>query len=158
MLLIKVILMGKLKEPYLRDGCTEYIKRLSAYCKTEVVELSPVKLPNNPSDSEIKRALSQEGAEILKAAAGSFMVSLCIEGKQYTSEQLADLLDSTALQHSAISFIIGSSHGLAPEVTNASHLKLSLSKMTFPHQLARLMLLEQIYRGFSISKGGKYHK
>lgn len=157
---ITIICEGKLKEKYLRDACDEYIKRLSSYCKLNIVELAPHRIPDNPSDSEISNALNAEGSEILsKIPNGSRVYAMCIEGRQMPSEKLAQRLSECSVQgYSNATFIIGGSHGLSDEVKKRADFKLSMSEMTFPHQLARVMLLEQIYRAFQISTGGKYHK
>lgn len=160
MLGVTIICEAKLKEKYLRDASDEYVKRLGAYCRLNIIELSPKKLPENPSDSEIANALNAEGKEILsKIPSGAKVFSMCIEGKQLSSERLAREIDSCGvLGLSNVVFIIGSSYGLSDEVKKRSDFRLSMSEMTFPHQLARIMLLEQIYRAFRINSGGKYHK
>lgn len=160
MINITIICIGKLKEQYLRDACAEYSKRLSAYCKLKVVELSPKALPENPSDAQIVNALKDEGDRITqKVPSGSTIYTMCIEGKQRTSEELSKELEKIAVDGASnITFIIGGSFGLSDEVKQKSSQKLSMSKMTFPHQLARVMLLEQVYRAFQISNRGKYHK
>lgn len=158
MLTIRIIALGKLKEPYLTQGCEEYKKRLGAYCKLEIIELSPERLSDNPSEKEIATALETEAEKILQKAKG-VLIPLCIEGKQISSEGLAEAIEGIANSGSSeINFIIGSSFGLAPRIKEMGRLRLSMSKMTFPHQLARLMLLEQIYRAMNITSGGKYHK
>lgn len=155
---IDLIVIGKLKEDYLRDACAEYIKRLGRYCKFELHELDECKLSETPSEKEIAAALKKEGEQIKRFAKG-MIVPMCIEGKQLTSPELAEKISSAGVAGvSNITFIIGSSFGLDPEIKAMGNLKLSMSKMTFPHQLARVMLLEQIYRSFQISTGGKYHK
>ncbi len=159
MIRVKIIALGKLKEAYLRDAASEYEKRLRGYCTFELTELSPKALPENPNAAQIEKALSAEADMILKAVPrGSFTVALCIEGKGYSSEGLAEVLDRAAEYHGSITFIIGSSYGLSDEVKRVSDIKMSMSAMTFPHQLARVMLLEQIYRGFKINEGSAYHK
>ena len=160
MLNITIIALGKLKEQYLREASAEYQKRLSASCKLNIVELIPEKLSDNPSQKEIENALSAESKKIMeKIPKGAKVYSMCIEGKQRTSEELSRELDSIALEGvSNIAFIIGSSFGLSEEVKKLTHYRLSMSKMTFPHQIARIMLLEQIYRSLQISAGTKYHK
>ncbi len=157
---ITVICIGKLKEKYLRDACDEYSKRLGAFCKLNIIELGPKRLSDNPSKGEIDNALVSEGKEIIsKIPAGSKIYAMCIEGRQMPSEALANEIESCAVNGcSNAVFIIGGSFGLSDEVKNKADYKLSMSKMTFPHQLARVMLLEQIYRAFNISSGGKYHK
>ena len=155
---INLIVVGKLKEDYLRNACNEYIKRLGRYCTFELHELEESRLSDNPSEKEIAAALKKEGEQIKKLAKG-MIVPMCIEGKQLTSPELAEQIASAGVNgQSTVTFIIGSSFGLDPEVKSMGALKLSMSKMTFPHQLARVMLLEQIYRSFQITTGGKYHK
>lgn len=158
MLTVKLICIGKLKESYLRDAQAEYQKRLGAFCKIEVIELAEYRLPDNPSDAQIEKGLTEEGKAILAKASGT-LIPMCIEGKMLSSTQLADRIAKIALEgESTLSFIIGGSFGLSDEVKSRGSLKLSMSPMTFPHQLARVMLLEQIYRAFQINAGGKYHK
>lgn len=158
MISIRLICIGKLKEDYLRAAQAEYQKRLSAFCRLEVIELSEYKLPSEPAEAEILKGMEKEGADILSKARG-IIIPLCIEGKQLSSPELSKRLSDFALEGSSeISFIIGGSNGLCDEVKKAADLSLSMSKMTFPHQLARVMLLEQVYRAFQISSGGKYHK
>lgn len=157
---ITLLCLGRLKEDYLRLACDEYEKRLSGFCKFNVEVLEPEKLRENPSNSEIETALEKEGQRLLKKTApNSFICAMCVEGKQLSSEELALRLEKIPLEgYGQGVFIIGSSYGLSGEVKNAAHLKLSMSKMTFPHQLARVMLMEQIYRGYSIINNRKYHK
>lgn len=157
---VDLICVGKLKEDYLRDACGEYSKRLSAFCKLKITELIPSRLPNEPSAAQIAAALSDEGKRILQLIHPSARVyAMCIEGKQLASEDLSREIENAAVNGSGnLVFIIGGSHGLSDEVKRRADFKLSMSKMTFPHQLARVMLLEQIYRAFMISSGGKYHK
>lgn len=157
---ITVIALGKLKEDYLKNAVSEYSKRISAYGRLNIIELSPVRLPQSPSKAETENALSLEADEILKKIPqGSFVVSLCVEGKKESSESFAAEFQKCALfGKSNIVFIIGSSYGLSPEIKQKSDLRLSFSDMTFPHQLMRVMLLEQIYRAFQINTNGKYHK
>ncbi len=156
---IRLITIGRLKEPYLTQGCAEYLKRLSAYAKIQVIELDEVRLPERPSAAQIDAALAAEGEKILEKAKGSALITLCIEGDMLSSEQLSARLDTLETAgSSAFSFVIGSSFGLHDSVKRAAALRLSFSRMTFPHQLMRLMLCEQLYRACSISAGGKYHK
>ncbi len=158
MLTVNLIVIGKLKEAYLRDACAEYCKRLQAFCNIKVIELAEYRLPDKPSESQITAGMEQEAKAILQKAKGA-IVPLCIEGKQVTSTEFADYFEEQANNGiSEISFIIGGSFGLSDEVKRAGKFKMSMSKMTFPHQLARVMLLEQIYRAFSISAGTRYHK
>ncbi|MDR0918062.1 MAG: 23S rRNA (pseudouridine(1915)-N(3))-methyltransferase RlmH [Oscillospiraceae bacterium] len=143
---IKIICVGKLKEKYLTSACEEYIKRLSVYCKLEITELTEL------------ATIEAEAEYILKNIRG-YAVALCIEGKQLTSVELAKKIETLGVDGiSEISFIIGSSDGLSDRVKNKVDFKLSMSAMTFPHQLARVLLLEQIYRVFQINTNGKYHK
>ena len=160
MMNVQLIVLGKLKEKYMKDFAAEYEKRLSAYCKMTVVELEPVKLSDNPSQSEIDNALQKETKMIKdKIPKNSYIFAMCIEGKQMSSEEFSQKLDDIALSgKNSVVFIIGSSFGLSNEIKGMSDYKFSMSKMTFPHKLARIMLTEQIYRGFSISNNGKYHK
>lgn len=160
MLNITVLCVGKLKEAYWRDAVAEYTKRLGAFCKFQVTELEEDRLPDKPSDAQIAAALSAEGKRMMaKLPAGAAVVALCIEGKPCSSTELAERLEEFALGGvSHIVFLIGSSHGLAPELKSRANWRLSMSPMTFPHQLARVMLLEQIYRAMNIRSGGKYHK
>lgn len=160
MLNISIICVGRLKEQYLRDACAEYSKRLGAFCKLSIIELTPAKLPDSPSEAQISAALASEGKQILSKISPSDKVcAMCIEGKMLSSEQLSERLASYAVSGcGSIAFVIGSSCGLDEQVKRRADLRLSMSPMTFPHQLARVMLLEQIYRAFMISSGGKYHK
>lgn len=160
MMNVNLIVLGKLKEKYMKDFSAEYEKRLSAFCKLSVTELEPVKLSDNPSRQEIDNALLKEARMIKsKIPKNSYVVSMCIEGKQLSSEELSEKLESVALSgNSTVTFIIGSSFGLSDEIKKISDFKFSMSKMTFPHKLARIMLTEQIYRAFSISGNSKYHK
>ena len=157
---VNIICIGKLKEDYLRAACSEYQKRLGAFCKLTVTELSPSKLPESPNDAQITTALNDEADRILaKISANDAVFAMCIEGKEMSSEALSAKIDELAVSgFGSICFIIGGSHGLAPQVKQRAKFRLSMSPMTFPHQLARVMLLEQIYRSFMISNGGKYHK
>ncbi len=157
---VTVIALGKLKEKYMREFSEEYQKRLSAYCKLNIVELTPKPLSDNPSENEIKNALAAEAQQIKqKIPSNSYVFSMCIEGRQSPSEGFSRKLSEIAVNgKSNIVFVIGSSFGLSDEIKNISDFKFSMSEMTFPHQMARIMLLEQIYRAFQISNGGKYHK
>ena len=160
MLNITIMTVGKIKEKYFREAIEEYKKRLSRYCKLNIIEVKDEPTPDNPSDREKAAVLEKEGARIVeKLPKNACIVALCIEGKMQTSEELADFLQKTATEgYSDIVFIIGGSMGLWEEIKNRADLRISFSKMTFPHQLMRVILLEQIYRGFNISEGGKYHK
>lgn len=155
---INLIVIGKLKEDYLRNACAEYIKRLGRYCNFELHELDEYRLSDSPSEKEISSALQKEAVQIKKFVKG-FIIPMCIEGKQLTSSELSEKIMSAGVNgFSTVTFIIGSSYGLDPEIKQTGNFRLSMSEMTFPHQLARVMLLEQIYRSFQIAEGGKYHK
>ena len=159
MLKVKIIAIGSLKEEYLRAAVAEYKKRLGAYCELTLCELKETKLPDRPSDAEIAAALAAEGAKIIaEIPQKSFVVTLCIEGKEHSSEEFASFIDGVRMESGTLCLIIGSSFGLDEKVKRMSRARLSFSKMTFPHQLMRVMLLEQLYRGMNISTGGKYHK
>ena len=161
MLTVNIIAVGKLKESYLRDACNEYIKRLRTFCKLNIIELSESRLSDNPSEKEITSALADEAKAMnsFLIVKDSFNVAMCIEGKQFSSVEFSQQLEKAAINgKSTINLIIGSSFGIANEVKQMADLRLSMSKMTFPHQLARVMILEQIYRAFQISSNGKYHK
>ena len=157
---IELIVLGKLKETYLRDACAEYQKRLQALCKLHVIELTPCRLPDDPGDAQIFDALEREANEIEKhIPPNASLYALCIEGKLMSSEQLSAQIERAALDGSGtIVFVIGSSFGISERVKRRADVRLSMSPMTFPHQLARVMLLEQLYRAFQIRSGGKYHK
>ena len=155
---VRLVTVGNLKEKYLREAFAEYSKRLGRFCTFQTVELNEVRLPEKPSEKEIEKALDSEGKMILKECRG-YIIAMCIEGKQFPSTEFAKKLENAARDGgSNVTFVIGSSCGLSEEVKKAAQLKLSMSQMTFPHQLARVMLAEQIYRAFQISSGGKYHK
>ncbi|MBR5190762.1 MAG: 23S rRNA (pseudouridine(1915)-N(3))-methyltransferase RlmH [Clostridia bacterium] len=160
MINVQLIVLGKLKEKHMKDFAAEYEKRLSGYCKLSVTELEPIKLSDNPSEQEIKNALNKEMQMIkAKIPKNSYVFSMCIEGRQMSSEELSKKLEDIALSgKNNITFIIGSSFGLSQEIKQMSDYKFSMSKMTFPHKLARIMLTEQIYRAMSITNNGKYHK
>ena len=159
MIQLTLITVGSLKEAYWRDAVAEYEKRLSAYCKPQILQLKEVKLPDDPSQSEIDAALSEEGKRILAAIPPrTYKIALCVEGTEYSSEALAKRLEGILSQSGSIALIIGSSYGLSPEVKRAADMKLSVSRLTFPHQMMRVLLLEVFYRAFGILKGTKYHK
>ncbi|MDD2418682.1 MAG: 23S rRNA (pseudouridine(1915)-N(3))-methyltransferase RlmH [Oscillospiraceae bacterium] len=155
-----VACVGKLKEEWLRDACAEYAKRLGGFCRLTVIEVEEERIPDKPSAAQIEAGLKAEGVRLIsKAGSGSYRCALCIEGKGMSSTQLADHLDNLAVNGQGdVIFFIGGSWGLSPEVKAAADLCLSMSVMTFPHRLARVMLLEQLYRTRQISSGGKYHK
>lgn len=159
MMKVEIVCVGRLKEAYWRGACAEYEKRLSRFCRFSVVELPETRLPERPSESQIAAALDGEGRKILTAAAGSVRIALCVEGKELSSEALAEQIASFGVRgFGSVSFLVGSSFGLSGSVKRNSDFLLSMSPMTFPHQLARVMLLEQIYRTFEIQNHGKYHK
>lgn len=160
MLSVNIICIGKLKEKYLQMACDEYIKRLGAFCKIKIIELNEYKVPSNPSQSHIDKCILSEGELILsKINSSSYNITMCIEGKMLSSENLAEKFNDISLNgKSEVNLIIGGSFGLSDEVKQKSNFKLSMSPMTFPHQLARVMLLEQVYRAFQINNNGKYHK
>ncbi|MDE5414129.1 23S rRNA (pseudouridine(1915)-N(3))-methyltransferase RlmH [Alkalihalobacterium chitinilyticum] len=157
---ISIVTVGKLKEKYLTLGINEYLKRLSAYAKIEVIEVPDEKAPEQLSETEMEQIKQKEGERILaKVHPDAHVIALAIQGKQMSSEQLASELDKLATYgKSKIAFIIGGSLGLSDEVLKRSNAQLSFSKMTFPHQLMRLILVEQVYRAFRINRGEPYHK
>lgn len=156
---VKFITLGTLKESYLREAAAEYEKRLGAFCKIQIVQLKEEKLPDDPSAGEIEKALEKEAQKIIaEIPPRAYRIAMCVEGKQMSSEELADKLSEISERYGDVCFIIGSSHGLANSVKNSCDMKLSVSKLTFPHQLMRVLLLEAVYRGFNIMKGTKYHK
>ncbi len=161
MLKINIICIGKIKEKYFAEAIAEYSKRLKAFCKLSVIELAEEKIrDNNPNGAQIDEVLRAEGRRILSKIQNSdYVAAMCIEGKQLSSVQLSEKLDSIALSgKSTVDFVIGGSYGLSGEVKGRADFKLSMSKMTFPHTMARMILCEQIYRAFEISSNGKYHK
>ncbi|MCL2487813.1 MAG: 23S rRNA (pseudouridine(1915)-N(3))-methyltransferase RlmH [Oscillospiraceae bacterium] len=160
MLSISLLCVGKLKERYWREACAEYVKRLGGFCKINVVEVDEQRLPERPSVAEIGAALKAEGARLpAKIPAGTAAVALCVEGQPLSSAALAEKITAmTTGGVSHLAMVIGSSHGLDPAVKQAAALRLSFSPMTFPHQLARVMALEQLYRAMQIHAGGRYHK
>ncbi len=157
---VNIICIGKIKEKYWTDAIREYAKRLSPFCKFNIIELDEEKVNSNPNEAQIKRILEAEGKRIIsKLSKNSYIIPMCIEGKQLSSTELADKMSDVALSgKSSIDFIIGGSWGLSDEVKMKADIKLSMSKMTFPHQMARVVLCEQIYRSFEINSNGKYHK
>ena len=159
MINVKLIALGNLKEAYLREAFAEYSKRLSGLCRFELIELKEYKLPDSPSDGEIETALSDEAKRILPLLPPrAYKIALCVEGKQFSSEAFAEKIEKAAASHGEIIFVIGSSHGLSDKVKSVCDARLSISQMTFPHQLMRVIMAEAIYRAFNIIKGTKYHK
>ena len=157
---IRVICVGKLRDRFFSEAANEYIKRMSAYCNIEIIEIPEHRLPDSPSASEISKALAKECALIEdKIPSGAACAALCIEGESIDSPGLSALLTKYAVSGvSKLCFIVGSSYGLHTSIKSKSDIMLSMSKMTFPHTLARVILLEQLYRALSIAGGGKYHK
>ena len=160
MISVTIIAVGKLKEKFYKNACEEYLKRLQSFCKIKVIEIDEANVPEKASQNEIIAAVNLEGKRILsKIPDRSHIISMCIEGKQLDSIELSEYITEQCLTGtSSIIFIVGGSWGLSDDVKKASNYKLSMSKMTFPHQLARVMLCEQIYRAFQIANDGKYHK
>jgi 23S rRNA (pseudouridine1915-N3)-methyltransferase len=152
--------VGKLKEKYLKQGIDEYLKRLTAYAKVDIIELPDEKAPETLSDIEMLQIKDKEGGRILsKINPDAYVIALAIEGKMKTSEELADTINKLGIYgQSKITFIIGGSLGLSQEVLQRADEALSFSKMTFPHQLMRLILVEQVYRAYRIMRGEPYHK
>jgi len=157
---ISIITVGKLKEKYLKIGIEEYLKRLSSYAKVEVIEIPDEKAPEELSAAEMEQVKNKEGEKLLaKLSQETYVIALAIDGKMKSSEELADSLDKLATYgKSKIAFVIGGSLGLSDDVLKRADEKLSFSKMTFPHQLMRLILLEQVYRAFRINRNEPYHK
>ena len=159
MLNVTIITIGTLKESYLREAAAEYEKRLGAFCKLDLIQLKETKLPESPTDAQIASALTAEGKQILASIPSrAYRIAMCVEGMQLSSEQLAQKLEDIGQTHGTVCLIIGSSYGIAPEVKAACDYRLSVSKLTFPHQLMRVLLLETVYRSLGITKGTKYHK
>lgn len=157
---VSIICVGKMKEKFYIDAAAEYVKRLSRFCKLEIIELPEDRLPEAPSQAQIDAALAKEADAIrAKLTPSAYIIAMCVEGKTRSSEELAALMTQSANQGgSHLVFLIGGSFGLHPSVKSLAAVKLSMSPMTFPHHLARVMLLEQIYRGYQINAGSKYHK
>ncbi|MBQ8187576.1 MAG: 23S rRNA (pseudouridine(1915)-N(3))-methyltransferase RlmH [Clostridia bacterium] len=160
MLKIKIIAMGKLTESYAKDAAAEFVKRMGKSYQVTVIEPKPENLPMNPTDGEIAKALEKEAEKILaEIPPRAAVCAMCVEGKQLSSEEFAAYLEKQASGGvSEVCFIIGSSHGLSEKVKQRAAMRLSVSKMTFPHELFRVMLLEQIYRAGEILNGSRYHK
>lgn len=156
---IKIYAIGKIKD-FFKLGADEYVKRLSSYCKIEIVELKDESLPEKPSKKEIQKAIDLEGKRVVaQLKEGEYLISLDLNKKEYTSEEFAAFISKELESHGAnISFVIGGSYGLSDELKSRVNASICLSKMTFPHQLARLILLEQIYRAFKILNNETYHK
>ena len=157
---INIVCVGKLKERYWTDAVTEYLKRLSRYCRMEIVELKEARLPDHASPAEEEQVKTVEGESILRSlSADSYVIALDVKGKQLSSEQLSEKIENLALEgRSTVDFIIGGSLGLSEAVRKRADFRLSFSAMTFPHQMMRAILLEQIYRAFKISRNEPSHK
>lgn len=159
MIAVKVITVGGLKESYLREAVAEYEKRLGALCRFSLVELKEERLPEDPSEREIAQALEKEAVRIReKIPQKAYAIAMCVEGKQLASEELAASFERIAMESDEICLVIGSSYGLAESLKRDCRMRLSVSKLTFPHQLMRVILMEAVYRAFQIQKGTKYHK
>ena len=160
MLNVTLLCVGKLKEAYWRDACAEYEKRLGAFCRFRLIEVAEERLPDNPSAAQISATIEAEGKRLLdQMPKDCAVIPLCIEGKEMDSPSLSARIQKLAVEGTShIVFAIGGSWGLSDTVKNRAALRLSMSPMTFPHQLARVMVLEQVYRAFQIASGGKYHK
>lgn len=156
---IRIISVGTLKESYLKEAVAEYKKRLSQYARVEEINIKEELIRDEDNRREIERAIDAEGERIIAAIPdGAMRIALCVEGKEYSSEQLAALIGEGVNRSGKIALVIGSSHGLSESVKRACEVRLSVSKMTFPHQLMRVILLEALYRSFTILAGKRYHK
>ena len=159
MLSVRIICVGKLKEKYWQDACAEYMKRLGAYCNISVEEIKEARLPANASQADERAVIETEGKALLdKIAKTDYVVALDVRGKEMSSEETAALIDKAGFDHSTVDFIIGGSLGLSEELKSRAEVKLSFGRITLPHQLARVVALEQIYRAFKINAGETYHK
>ena len=159
MIQLTLITVGTLKEDYLREAAAEYKKRLSQFARVEEVNIKEVAIRNEDDKTEIRRALDAEAERILAAIPdGAYRIALCVEGKQFDSPELARVISDASDRSGKLALVIGSSHGLSDKVKSCADLRLSVSKMTFPHQLMRVILLEGIYRSFTIIAGKRYHK
>ena len=158
MLTVNIIAVGKMKDKWMRDGMGEYAKRLDAFCKLNIIEINEYRLSDNPSQAEIEKGIEEEAKGILAKAGKGEIIAMCIEGKTMSSPQLAKELQRLSQICSTINVVIGGSYGLSNSIKDKAILKLSVSPMTFPHQLFRVLITEQIYRAFAINGGSKYHK
>ncbi len=160
MLNVTILAVGKIKEKFLSDAIDEYAKRLGRYCRLEMVRVKDDPTPDSPTDREREIVLKREGERLIeKIPRGAYVIPLCIEGRQKSSEEFAEIMrDIPSCGKSDVVFVIGGSMGLWDRIKDMADIKLSFSKMTFPHQLMCVILLEQLYRAFIISSGGKYHK
>ena len=157
---IKIIAVGKIKENYLKEGINEYLVRLSPYAKTEIIEVPDSKVKDNPNESDILKVINEEGERILsKIKSGEYVINLDLNKKEFDSVEFSKFIESKLVEGgSSITFVIGGSYGLSQKVKDRANYSVSLSKMTFLHQMTRLILLEQIYRSFKILNNEIYHK
>lgn len=156
---IKIYCIGKIKEQYLKDGINEYLKRISAYSNVEIIEVADSNVKDNPNQSDIDKAKNEEGDRVLKLVKNDYLIGLDMNQQEYKSEEFAGFLEKKLVEGgSNISFVIGGSYGLSDALKNRCNTSISLSKMTFLHQMTRLILLEQIYRAFKILSNETYHK
>lgn len=159
MLNIKLIAVGKLKERYWQDACSEYVKRLGAYCNVDIIEVKEENLPANASEADERNVIDAEGRSLLdKISKGDYVIALDVNGKKISSEDIARSIADISFTHSSLAFIIGGSLGLSDELKSRADARLSFGSITLPHQLARVVALEQIYRAFKINAGETYHK
>jgi len=156
---IKIYAIGKIKEQYLKDGINEYLKRISSYSQIEIVEVNDSKVKDNPNESDIAKAKNEEGERVLKLVKNDYLIGLDMNKNEYTSEAFSEFLSKKMVEGgSSVSFVIGGSYGLSDALKARCNTSISLSKMTFLHQMTRLILLEQIYRAFKILNNETYHK
>ena len=158
MIHINIVCVGKIKENYLKDAILEYSKRLSKYCKLNIIEITDEPIPNNLSEKASNNIKNIEGNKILNYLNNSYIISLDLKGKQYSSEEFSEKMENISFNNSTISFVIGGSLGLSKEVLEKSNELIGFSKMTFPHQLIRVFLLEQLFRAFKIQNNETYHR
>ena len=156
---VTILCVGKIKEDFFKDAIAEYSKRLSRFCKLEIIEVKDIKIPDNASQKECEQILEKEGELLLfKLPKSGYVIPLCIEGKELSSPELAEKIDSASMESGRITFIIGGSLGMSDAVKSMGNFRLSFGKMTLPHQLMRVVLLEQVYRAFKINAKESYHK
>ncbi|MBP3361438.1 MAG: 23S rRNA (pseudouridine(1915)-N(3))-methyltransferase RlmH [Clostridia bacterium] len=155
---IDIIAPGKIKEKYFKDALEEYSKRLSAFVRLTITEIPDERIPDGASEKQLEKIKETEGEKILSKIRGGAVVAMCIEGREYSSEELAGFLEKTAASSSRITFIIGGSLGLSEAVKNRADIRMSFGRITLPHQLMRVVLTEQIYRGYKIINNHSYHK
>lgn len=160
MIAVKILCVGKMREKFYSDAFAEYAKRLGAYCKFDCTELQEVHLSDSPSEKEIFSALDKEAESIFKNIPDrAYTIAMCVEGKKISSEGLAAIIaERESSGDPKLCFIIGGSYGLSDKIKKSANARISMSDMTFPHHLARVMVAEQIYRGFKINEGSTYHK